>query len=336
MAPISTLTVKPFNKNHIFAFKNYCMKTNRWLAIVNLAAGGGRAGRDWEKIASLLKKHDFQYDAEYTDRRLHAMIIARNKIKEGYKRIIVVGGDGTMNEVINGVFAQTTTPTTEIMLGMITVGTGNDWAKMFDLPTEYEAAIETIKEQKTYVQDAGLVTYRKQEQTWNRYFINIAGMGFGARVVAKSNKLKDKGKSSPSMYKVNIFTSLLRYKSIKASIHIDGESIDRKVFNLNVGIGKYNGGGMMQIPDAIADDGLYSITLIKKMGKLRVIASMKMLYNGKIGSHKKVESYTGKKISIDSPTQLHLETDGETLGHSPMEFQIIPKSVKIITSEKSA
>ncbi len=313
------------------------MKTNKWLAIVNLAAGGGKSGKDWDKIAELLSKHGFNYDAEFTTRRLHAMVIARNKIDEGYKRIIVVGGDGTMNEVINGVFAQKSTPTTEIMLGMITVGTGNDWAKMFDLPTEYEAAIETIKLQKTFVQDAGLVTYQRKNQTWNRYFINIAGMGFGAKVVAKSNKMKDKGKSSPSLYKMNIFTSLLRYKSIRASIHIDGETFDRKVFNLNIGIGKFNGGGMMQIPDAIADDGLYSITLIKKMGKLRVIASMKMLYNGKIGSHKKVETYTAKSISIDSPKrQLLLETDGETLGHSPMEFQIIPKSVKVIARNISA
>ncbi len=312
------------------------MNTNRWLVIANLSAGGGKARRDWDRIAFLLDKHDFQYDTEFTERRLHAMVIARNKIQEGYKQIIVVGGDGTMNEVINGVFGQTETPTTEIMLGMITVGTGNDWSKMFDIPTDYEEAVETIKQQKTFVQDAGMVTYRKQEQTWNRYFINIAGMGFGARVVAKSNKLKDKGKSNPSLYLVNIFTSLMGYKSIKASIHIDGESIDRKVFSLNIGIGKYNGGGMIQVPDAIADDGLYSITLIKKMGRLRIIASMKMLYNGKIGSHKKVETYTGKVISVDSPRQLHLETDGETLGHSPMEFQIIPRSVTVIANNISA
>jgi len=264
-------------------------------------------------------------------------VITRNKIHEGYKRIIVVGGDGTMNEVINGVFGQKSIPTTEIMLGMITVGTGNDWARMFDIPTEYEAAIETIKQQKTFVQDAGLVTYQRKNQTWNRYFINIAGMGFGAKVVAKSNKMKDKGKSNPSLYMMNIFTSLLKYRSIRARIHIDGESIDRKVFSLNVGIVKYNGGGMIQLPDAIADDGLYNITLIKKMGKLRVIASMKMLYNGKIASHRKVETYTAKSVSIDSPRrQLHLETDGETLGHSPMEFQIIPRSVKVIARNISA
>jgi diacylglycerol kinase (ATP) len=169
-----------------------------------------------------------------------------------------------------------------------------------------------------------------------RYFINIAGMGFGAKVVSRSNNLKAKGKSSPSLYLVTLFTSLLSYKSIKAEIQIDGTSFKRKVFNLNIGIGKFNGGGMMPIPDAIADDGLYSITLIKKMGRIRVIANIKKLYNGQITRHRRVESYTGKTINVDSKSILHLETDGETLGHSPMEFQIIPRSVKVIANGISA
>jgi len=312
------------------------MTENNWLVIVNPTAGGSKAKDDWPYIKELLAKQGLQHDTEFTTRKLHAMVITRNKILQGYHKIIVVGGDGTMNEVINGVFAQDKVPTDEIMLGLITVGTGNDWGKMFNIPSDYEAAIETILNQRTFIQDAGLVTYRRKDQVWNRYFINIAGMGFGAKVVAKTNKLKARGKSNPRIYMLNIFTSLLKYKSIQASISIDGDSFRRKLFSMNVGIGKYNGGGMMQVPDAIADDGLYSITLIKKMGRIRVIASMKKLYNGKIGEHKRVESYTGKKIMIDSPKQLQLETDGETLGHSPIEFEIIPRSVKVIANGISA
>lgn len=304
--------------------------------VVNPAAGGGKAGKDWPEIEKLLTKHGIMYDPVFTNRRLHAMVLARQRIEEGYSRIIVVGGDGTMNEVINGVFVQKRIPTTEVMLGMISVGTGNDWGKMFHIPAEYEAAIETIKNQKTFVQDAGVVTYYKHNKSWQRYFINIAGMGFGAKVVARSNKMKDKGKSSPGLYLATLFTSLLSYRSIRARIEIDGNAFKRKVFNLNVGIGKYNGGGMMQVPHAIADDGLYSITLIKKMGKLNVMANIKKLYNGKITTHSRVEAYTGKVINVDSPSLLHLETDGETLGHSPMAFQIIPRSVKVIANGISA
>lgn len=312
------------------------MKTNKWLVLVNPAAGGGKAGRDWEIIEALLIKHGILHDPVFTNRRLHAMILTRAKIEAGYSRIIVVGGDGTMNEVINGLFAQKRMPTNEVMLGMISVGTGNDWGKMFNIPSDYEEAILTIKSQKTFVQDAGMVKYCRSNKTWQRYFINIAGMGFGARVAIKANAKKEQGKSSPSLYMITLLTSLLSYRSINTIIEIDGTTFKRKVFNLNIGIGKYNGGGMNQIPDAIADDGLYSITLIKKMGKIRIIANIKKLYNGKITRHKKVESYTGKVINIESPSLLLLETDGETLGHSPMEFQIIPRSVKVIANGISA
>ena len=312
------------------------MSKSNWIAIVNMAAGGGKTKTDWPIIAQILQREGIRYEPFFTDRRLHASIIARNKIKEGYSKIIVVGGDGTMNEVINGVFAQKRIHTTEVMLGMISVGTGNDWAKTFNIPSDYEGAVRTIKEQRTFIQDAGLVNYRKNGKEWNRYFINIAGMGFGARVVERTNRMKDKGKSGPFLYFYNIFYSLLKYRSKKAVIEIDGASYNRRIFSLNVGIGKYNGGGMIQVPHAVADDGLYSITLIKKIGKLNVLANMKKLYDGNIVHHSKVETYMAKTVQIGGPSLIKLETDGETLGHGPISFEIIPKSIRIISGDMSA
>jgi YegS/Rv2252/BmrU family lipid kinase len=310
-------------------------KTN-WIAIINMAAGGGKTRTDWPLIEQILQREEVQYEPFFTDRRLHASIIARNKIKEGYSKIIVVGGDGTMNEVINGVFAQNRIQTTEVMLGMISVGTGNDWARTFNIPADYEGAVRTIKQQRTFIQDAGLVHYRKNGKEWKRYFINIAGLGFGARVVERTNRAKEKGKSGPLLYFYYIFYSLMRYRAKKAVIEIDGTSYIRKIFSLNVGIGKYNGGGMIQVPHAIADDGLYSITLIKKIGKLNVIANIKKLYNGKITQHSKVETYTARSVQINGSSLLKVETDGESLGHGPVSFEIIPRSVTVISGELSA
>lgn len=312
------------------------MNKSSWITIVNRAAGGGKTERDWPLISQLLEKHGIPFEPHFTNRRLHASIIARKMITEGYSKIIVVGGDGTMNEVINGVFSQKRLRTTEVMLGMISVGTGNDWARMFNIPADYEGAVMTIREQKTFIQDAGLVSYRKNGKTWKRYFINIAGMGFGARVVERSNRMKDKGKSGPLLYFYNIFYSLIRYRALPAAIAIDGEVFDRSIFSMNVGIGKYNGGGMIQVPHAIADDGLYSITLIKKIGKLNVLANIKRLYNGSIVNHSRVETYMGKSVQIDGPVKLQVETDGETLGHGPMNFEIIPRSVRIVSGILSA
>lgn len=312
------------------------MTKSNWVTIVNKAAGGGKAEKEWPLISQLLHQNQIPFEAHFTNRRLHASIIAKNKIKEGYSKIIVVGGDGTMNEVINGVFAQGRLKTTEVMLGMISVGTGNDWARMFNIPSDYEGAIQTIKQQKSFIQDAGLVSYRKNGKEWKRYFINIAGLGFGARVVERTNRMKERGKSGPMLYFYNMFLSLLRYKSQKADIEIDGTCFARRIFALNVGIGKYNGGGMLPLPHAVADDGFYSITLIKKVGKLTLLANIKRLYNGSIAKHSKVETYLAKSVQIDSSPRLKLETDGETLGHGPVNFQIIPKSIRVISGEMSA
>jgi len=312
------------------------MSKTSWITIVNKAAGGGKTERDWPEIERQLKKHGIKHEPYFTSKRMHAAIIAKNKIKEGYSRIIVVGGDGTMNEVINGLFSQGVIQTTEVMLGMISVGTGNDWAKMFNIPLDYEEAVKTIKEQRTFIQDAGLVQYTKNGKEWKRYFINIAGMGFDARVVERSNRMKDKGKSSPLLYFYNIFASLMRYKSQDASIAIDGKSFNRSIFSMNVGICKYSGGGMIQVPHAIADDGLYSITLIKKIGKLNILANMKRLYNGSIVNHSRVETYMGQSVKIEGSSKLQVETDGETLGQGPVSFEIIPRSVRIISGVMSA
>jgi YegS/Rv2252/BmrU family lipid kinase len=306
-------------------------KKNKWLVIVNPNAGRKKGSRDWAKIKSLLVKHGFNFNEIFTERPGHATEISKKYIEKGFKHVIIVGGDGTLNEVINGLFLQTRYPTTEILFGMISIGTGNDWGRMLNIPPDYEEAILTIKECRTFIQDAGIVSYHNEDNNVDRYFVNIAGLGFDAVVAKKANRLKEKGKGGPLLYFTTIFSSLLNYRHVNAVINIDGKNYKNKIFSMNVGIGKYNGGGMMQVPNAIADDGLFDLTVIKKMSKPNIILSLRKLYNGKIILHPKVETYTGKSISIDSDTKIMLETDGESLGHTPIEFQIIPRSVKVIS-----
>jgi YegS/Rv2252/BmrU family lipid kinase len=306
---------------------------NPWLVIVNPNAGAGKCSHDWPRIEKLLDSNDFLYHTVFTIRKLHAIVISRKYINQGYNKIIVIGGDGTMNEVINGIFVQKRFETNEITLGMIPVGTGNDWGRMFGITGDYEEAIRTIKEFKTFVQDAGRVVFEKNNRMLQRYFVNEASLGFGAMVVKKSNRLKDKGKGNPALYLMNIFTSLFGYKTTRASIEVDGVARLKNIFSLSLGICKYSGGGMMQLPDAIPDDGLFDLTLIKKIGKIEVMRNIKKLYDGTITKHPKVETYMGRNIKITSTKNLYLETDGESLGHTPMEFEIIPKSIKVISSK---
>jgi YegS/Rv2252/BmrU family lipid kinase len=264
------------------------------------------------------------------------MIITRRKIREGYRKFIIVGGDGTLNETINGIFAQKELEPTEITIGMIPVGTGNDWSRMFGIPFDYYEAVQTIVKGNTFIQDVGRVCFLKQQRQLKRYFINIAGIGFDAVVTKRANNLKEKGKSSQIMYFLNVFAGLFGYRYFSAKLNIDGVEYTHDIFSMNVGICKYSGGGMLQVPDAIPDDGQFDLTIIKKMGKLRILRSLPMLYNGKIGRHPRVITMLGKNIRVESELAIGLETDGENIGNTPFEFDIIPRSVKIISGKNIA
>jgi len=307
-----------------------------WLVIVNPNAGAGKCWLDWPKVETLLDSYGFKYHREFTLKKLHAIVLARKHINNGYRKIIVVGGDGTMNEVINGIFGQKRFETSEVILGMIPVGTGNDWGRMFGISNNYEEAIRTILTSKTFIQDAGKVVFQNRARTHHRYFVNIAGLGFDAMVVKKTNRLKDSGKSNPLIYKYNILTSLFQFKSPRATIEVDGKAVTNNVVSVSVGICKYNGGGMMPLPDANPDDGLFDLTVIKKIARWDVIRSMKRLYDGSIVRHPRVETYQGKNIKISSNSTIFLETDGESLGHTPMIFEIIPKSICVLSAKETA
>ena len=304
-----------------------------WLIIVNPNAGHGRGQKDWHKISSLLQKYALHHYVHFTYAKGHAIKLASEGIRHGYRKIIVVGGDGTMNEVVNGTFLEKSCPTNDITLGMITVGIGNDWGRMFGIPTDYEKAIKIIKESKTRLQDAGAVSYSQGGSREKRYFINIAGLGFDAMVAKRTNSQKERGRSGKFLYFYNLFSSLMTYKHTQTEVVIDGQKINNHTFSISLGIGRYSGGGMRQTPNALPDDGLFDVTIIKKMGKGEVIKSIRRLYDGSILEHPNIESYKGKDIQVDSDPLIHLEADGESLGHSPFEFEIIPKSVNIIYND---
>lgn len=306
-------------------------KSKEWLVIINPNAGKRKGLRDWSQIAGWLNHFKFNYHPVFTEFPRHAIDLSRDHIEKGYTRIIVVGGDGTMNEVVNGIFQQQRFETTEISLGMITVGTGNDWGRMFGIPKDYKEAIQVLMQNKTFIQDAGMVEYKRNTASENRYFVNIAGLGFDAEVVRKSNRLKEKGKSGPLLYLINIISSLVNYKFVTAVISVDGTDTENEILSMNVGICKYNGGGMISVPGAVPDDGLFDLTVINRMSRPDILMSLRRLYDGTINKHPKVDSFTGKSIRVESDDRIMLETDGESLGHTPLEFNIIPKSVKVIT-----
>ena len=307
---------------------------NRWLVLVNLHAGTNKGKRDWPAIHNLLEDNGFRMEIVFTEKAGHAILITQNAIeKDGFTKILVVGGDGTFNEVANGIFRQQKRKTTDITLGMITVGTGNDWGRMYDMPAEYSEQIKIVQQGKTFVQDVGVVKYQHRQNRDNRYFVNIAGMGYDALVTHKTNRMKQGGKGGALVYLLNLLQALFQYKVTQLEIEADGKTVfTGKVFSMSIGICKFNGAGMMQLPTAIADDGLFDVTVIRKTSKLTVLRNIKNLYDGSFIKMKEVETFRGKRFTVRSRPEnhLYLETDGESLGNSPLHFEIIPKSIQLI------
>lgn len=300
------------------------------MVIVNPNAGNGKGKKDWESISALLKEEQLPFIVKFTERKGHAIIFASEAIGEGFRKIITVGGDGTLNEVVNGVFSCSTCSTTDISLALIPVGTGNDWGRMFGIPLDYKKAIKIISENKQMLHDIGTVSFFNGPEKKKRYFINIAGLGFESIVVRRTNIQKDKGRSGKLIYFYNLLMSLLSYKNTKAEIDIDGERISADVFSINVGNGRYCGGGMRQTPNALPDDGALDVTVINGMGKFEIIRNLKILYNGTILSHPKIDGYRCRNIKVSSDSVIYTEADGESLGHTPAEFSIIPASINIV------
>lgn len=305
-----------------------------YLIIANLHAGGNTGEKDWPIIEDGLKAAGFNYKTVFTKQRAHAIEIARENIKKGYKNIIGVGGDGTLNEIVNGVFSQTEVPYNEITIGMIPIGTGNDWCRTFNIPDDYNEAIAVIKNNKKVFQDIAKISFFSKGEENDRYFVNVAGMGFDAVVLRKSNQDKEKGKVSSFVYYKNILSTLFTHKSMPCKISIDNKSFEADVFSLNAGLCKYSGGGMMQVPNAVFNDGMIDVTIINRITKFKVIRNIKKLYDGSFINLKEVQTHKTKCLHVESKHNILLEADGEFLGNAPAKFSIVPSALNIISNIK--
>ena len=308
------------------------MKNNKWFVIVNPKAGSGRCTRDWPEIKRLLDDY-FVFEFVFTEKPKHAIDIVKEAVESGFRKIISVGGDGTLNEVVNGLLLFHKEKLNEITLGVITVGTGNDWGRTHKMPESYPEMIEVINKRNIFLHDVGKAKYRYAGDEESRYFLNIAGMGFDALVAKKVNVLKKKGYGGVIVYMVSLLSSLISFKTTRINISTDEEVIyNDDTFLVAIGICKYNGGGMMIIPDAKPDDGFFDMTIISKVSKMKVVANIKNVFDGTFVKLKEVKRFRAKRFTVKSepPNSLHLETDGESLGLSPIDFEVLPKALKII------
>lgn len=309
--------------------------TDRWFVIVNPVAGSGRGLIDFPQISRLLRNDDIRHDAVFTEHKHHATELTVTAANQGYRRIIVIGGDGTLNEVVNGLFIQKAVEPCEILLAVIAVGTGNDWVRTFGIPQHYSEAIRAIREGRSFLQDVGTVTYTESHYTQTRYMANVAGLGFDAYVISTFNHLKMKGYKGGWMYLYSILKSYFRYKSSGARIWVDDKVVfNDLMFSLAIGICKYNGGGVQQLPNALADDGLLDLTIIRPVHWWHIVFRLKKLFNGDIYQIGHVIHAQGRKVKIEAAPLIQLEADGELMGGTPVEVNIRQRAIRVVVTRE--
>ena len=258
--------------------------------------------------------------------------IARMKLMEGADLIICVGGDGTLNEVINGFMDESVPIRDDALLGFVPGGTGCDFIKTVPIPARIEQSLDTIKEGYVKVIDAGRLRYRNdQGHQVIRYFHNIVSFGLGGEVDERINKSsKAFGPFISFIWATLVSIFLYGKKNIRIEIDNSG-SRDVIAWNIAVANGQYHGGGMRVAPDAVIDDGLFHITIIGNLSLAEVVRHLPKLYNGRIKDIKDVSILTGKTISAFSPERVLVDCDGEQPCSLPIVADIIPAALKIIT-----
>lgn len=304
--------------------------TSSWFLIVNSSSGRGSFDKKWRTIQQYLEVYKINYSFSFSEYSKHEIQLVDTAIKQGFRKIISVGGDGTLHHVVNGIMQQRYIKSSEIKLGVIPIGTGNDWIKTYAIPNSIEKAIQIISKEHTILQDIGVLKLPTNEV---HYFNNMAGIGYDGYVVSKLHSLKKLGSIS---YILSGFYGLLLYKKPQLGIRIEDRHIETKCLMTIFGICQYSGGGMQMTKEANPTDGLLDITIAKDFNLFDLVFNLKKLYNGQIVHHKKVETYKASTVEIIDSTHKEpfIEADGELIGTGSLSVSIIPAAISFIVASE--
>ena len=300
---------------------------NSWFVIVNPISGNLKFSTIWRKIQLLLDVRKINYSFAVTLYSRHEVELVQNAIQKGFRNIISVGGDGTLHHVVNGIMIQRYVKSSNITIGVIPLGTGNDWIKTYNIPNNIEKAIELIHHKKTILQDIGVANTENNKVF---YFNNVAGLGYDGYTVNKLKKLKSFGAVA---YLLSGLAGFLFYKKTVFKINFNSKSIETNCLMTMVGVCKFSGGGMQFTKDVNTTDGLFDITIVKNLNIFDLISNIKKLYNGHIVHHKKVETYKTDLITvIPQASKPYIQADGELIGVGKVTFKIISKAINFVIS----
>lgn len=288
------------------------------LFVVNPVAGKGKSKDMAETIKKICRDNNIEYEMVFTSKPKDATEIARNAAKNGIERIIAVGGDGTVNEVLNGIVG------TSCALGIVPSGSGNDFIRTINQSKDMEKIIIDNCRGNIRAIDVGKCN--------GRYFVNIAGGGFDALVVEETERVK-KYFSGSMAYLVAVLTAFLKFKSVKVKIRVDDIEMEGDMLLTAVANGRYYGGGMLPAPKADIYDGLFDVYFIRNVSKAKFLRLAPGFMKGTLEGVEEVCYLRGKKVEIEANCEFFVNIDGEVISRQKINFEIIPLGINIIVPE---
>ena len=289
---------------------------NSYKFIVNPVAGGGKAAKLFPRIKEFFDSAKAEYDYYFTRGPGDAIEKAARAAEEGFDIVVAVGGDGTANEVLNGIAHS------KAVLAAIRGGKGNDFATAVDMPSDIDSACRDLLAAKTRNIDLAKVL--------NRYFINSVGVGFDATVALRVNR-GVRPFRGVSAYIYAFFLTLFSYKQVEMEIDFGNGPREINPLLVAVGIGQNYGGGMRILPDAIQDDGLFDICILDWMDKLSLAYSFPKVFSGSHVKMKQVTMHRTEKVSLKTGEPVPLHMEGEILFGNEMNFTLEPCGMTVLT-----
>lgn len=303
--------------------------------ILNPVAGGGRLRKHWPEIGAALEGAFGEIELRETQAARDAVTLAMDLAATGCGLVVAAGGDGTVNEVADGLI-KASAEGSKAALGVLPCGTGTDFARGLGLPDSHAVAIRRIAQSKGRTIDAGRVSFIDDHGALaSRHFINIASLGVSGAVARAVNADERKGRvSATALFYWRTVAEFIRYRFENVRITVDdGEPVEARVGLVAAANGPFFGAGMMVAPDALLDDGLFDIVILRAAGKLGLIWNLRLLYGGRHCNHPAVTILRGRKVVVeplaDRASRMLIEADGESPGRIPATFEILPGAITL-------
>ena len=300
--------------------------------VANPRAANGRAGRKATTLAKLLTASGIRASLRLTAGPNDATRLARDAIAERVDVLLAVGGDGTLNEVVNGFFPVHSTSPPKTALAIAPVGTGTDFAKTVSQTANPQEVLDRIRRNRRQAIDVGRVEFPDLEgRASSRYFLNIAEFGSGGAVVEKVNRTT-KVLGGRMSFLLAILSVMPKYRNTHVSWRLDdGMAGEGVANNFIVANGRYFGGGLLPAPKAELDDGLFDVVIIGDMDWKAIRSHLKDLRRGTHLALKEVSFHRARVVETVSREHAYLDLDGELVGRNPTRFEIVPRVIDLLT-----